>query len=468
MSLTDYKRAIYRRYNHAPHLEALDTALMQLTRFVETGGAEGVGRLIVEMPPRHGKTLSVSRLYPTWHLGRNPDHRVILVSYGADLAEKSGRAARNIVASKAYGEVFPAVSLARDSKSISAWDIEGRDGGMDVLGIGAGATGKGAHLLVIDDPIKNREQAESELWRDKVWESYTDDLYTRLEPGGAIIVMMTRWHEDDLIGRLLTREVGKWARLRLPALAEPDDPLGRSEGAALWPERYPANVLNDIGLTLGTYGWNALYQQAPRPREGAMFKRHWFPIVDAAAKTVRQCRYWDKAATEGGTGAASAGVLLAIGDDGLIYIEDAISEHLSAGARETLIKQVAQLDSQRHGGKSAVRIVTEQEPGSGGKESADSTIRNLMGYNVHADRPTGDKNTRLEPFAAQAEAGNVRLVRGDWNHAYIEEMISIPFGVRRDMGDATSGAFNQLASAGELTMTSEAPKGLADFFNGAL
>lgn len=403
------------------------------------------------MPPRHGKTLTVSRLYPTWHLGRNPDHRIILVCYGADLAEKSGRAARNIVGSKAYTDIFPTVALARDSKSISAWDIEKRDGGMDVLGIGAGATGKGAHLLIIDDPIKNREQAESEVWREKVWESYTDDLYTRLEPGGAVIVMMTRWHEDDLIGRLLKREPDKWACLRLPALAEPNDPLGRSEGAALWPDRYPVSVLNDIASTLGTYGFTALYQQAPKPREGAMFKRHWFKIVDAIPNNVRRVRYWDKAGTDGGHGAATAGVLMGANTDG-VYVENVVTGHLSSGAREALIKQTAQLDASKYGSRSAVRIWIEQEPGSGGKESAEATIRNLTGFVIHADRPTGDKNTRLEPFAAQAEAGNVYLLRGDWNESYIEEMISIPFGARRDQGDASSGAYNQLAVGKPLTV----------------
>lgn len=466
-NVTDYKRLIYRRYQHAPHLQALDTALMQVTRYVETQGRQGIGRLVVEMPPRHGKSLTNSRLFPTWHLGRNPDHRFMLVSYGADLAEKHSRVARNIVASPAYQRAFPGVTLAQDSKSVASWDIEGREGGMDALGIGAGATGKGAHVLNIDDPIKNREQAESEVMRQKIWDGYTDDLYTRLEPGGAVIITMTRWHEDDMVGRALSKTGEHWTRLRLPALAEPNDPLGRSEGAALWPDRYPLSVLNSIRETLGPYGWASLYEQNPRPREGATFKRSWFQIVDVAPSQLKSvARYWDKAGTSGGSGAATAGVLMGIGTDGLIYVLHVVTGHWSAGERERVIRQTAELDAARFGSQSRVRIYVEQEPGSGGKESAEATIRNLSGFVAYADRPTGDKDTRLDPLAAQAEAGNLRLVRGDWNAGYIDEMTSIPYGARRDQGDASSGAYNMLVGRDGRLAFGEMPSELADYFGG--
>src|SRR3970040_1511842 len=257
-NLTTYKRLMYRRSQHARHLEALDWHREKVPRYVETGGREGIGRLIVEMPPRHGKTVTVSLLSPTWHLGRNPDQRVMLVSYGATLAFKNSRAARNLIRAPRYQALF-GHQLSRDSAAVDSWSFEetpdraGQEGGADALGATGGASGKGAHVLILDDLVKNREEAESKLQRDKVWDGFKDDLETRLEPGGAIIVVMTRWHTDDVVGRLL-QEPG-WTRLRLPAIAEDDDPLGRQPGEALWPARYPIERLLDLPASRTPGSW---------------------------------------------------------------------------------------------------------------------------------------------------------------------------------------------------------------------
>jgi len=245
ISLTDYKPKIFRRYrqDEAGHLDRLDALLTRVSLYVKSGGThpDGIARLLIEMPPRHSKTLTVSKLYPTWHMGGNPDHRIMLTSYGKSLALKNSRFARNVIPSPVYQEMFP-ITLSKDSKAADAWDLEGFEGGIDAMGIAGAAAGKGAHVLIIDDPIKNREQAESAVYRDKLWTSYTDDFLTRLEPAGAIIMQMTRWHMDDLIGRVIKNEGlvengGAWQRLRLPAIAEDNDPLGRDEGEALWPWR---------------------------------------------------------------------------------------------------------------------------------------------------------------------------------------------------------------------------------------
>lgn len=365
------------------------------------------------------------------------------MSYGATLAEKNSRFARNLISSPRYVELYPEIRLSRDSKAADAWDLEGFEGGVDAMGIGGAVTGKGAHILIIDDPIKNREEAESETYREKVWDSFSDDLYTRLEPGGAVIIMMTRWHVDDLIGRVLESDPLKWHRLNLPAIND--------AGEALWSDRFPIEALRDIEKTLGSYSFNALYQQSPTLRDGNMFKREWFPIVDAVPVGVRRCRYWDKGGTDDG-GAYTAGVLVALHPNGQIFIEDVVRGQWSAGKREAVIKQTAMLDKTRLREGERYQIQVEQEPGSGGKESAQSTIANLQGFSVYADRPTGDKDTRLEPFAAQAEAGNVRLLRGTWNHDYLEELIAIPNGKYRDQGDATSGGFNALIGRRQLTV----------------
>jgi predicted phage terminase large subunit-like protein len=191
-------------------------------------------------------------------------------------------------------------------------------------------------------------------------------------------------------------------------------------------------------------GWSAEYQGVPRPLEGNRFKRHWFPIVDAVPYDATRVRYWDKAGTQDG-GAYTSGVLIAK-HEGRIYIENVVRGQWSAYERERTIKQTAEMDATQYGSKSAVKIYVEQEPGSGGKESAENTIRNLAGFSIYADRPSGDKDTRLDPFAAQAEANNVVMVRGIWNQDYVEEMVTIPNGTYRDQGDATAGAFNMLNS----------------------
>jgi hypothetical protein len=217
-------------------------------------------------------------MFPAWHLGRNPDHRIILASYGASLARKNSRYARNVVQLNRYRAVFPGVELADDSHAVDAWDIKGREGGLDALGVGGGVAGKGGNIIIIDDPVKSRVEAESKVYRDRTWDWFNDDLYTRREPGAATIAVMTRWHQDDLVGRLLKKQPGRWEMLNLPALAEGDDPLGREEGAALWPWRYPIEELDEIRYRLGMYAFASLYQQRPVPREGGLFK--WKDIED--------------------------------------------------------------------------------------------------------------------------------------------------------------------------------------------
>lgn len=447
IALTAYKHQIHKRYHHAPHLAALDALLTSVTRYVETQGREGIGRAIIEMPPRHGKTLSTSRLYPTWHIGRNPDHRAILVSYGADLAEKNSRAARNLIASPVYQGIFDNVRLALDSKSASAWDIAGREGGLDAMGIGGGVTGKGAHILIIDDPIKNREQAESETWREKVWDSYTDDLYTRLEPGGAVVVMMTRWHQDDLIGRLLLREPEKWHRLTLPAFAKENDPIGRETGAALWSTRYPLSVLEDIKSTLGAYSWSALYDQNPIPSEGGLFKRANFKLIDSAPRNLKkQKRFWDLALSEKTSADYTVGVLMGETTDG-----------------DTVVLDVRrfQVEWDDVVGRIAAVAVQDGEKVDVGVETAFFQTRavqkllkrpELHNHNIKGYKPDTDKFTRALPFAARVGAGMVFVVRGAWMEDYLAELCAFPLGANDDQVDASSGAYLMLDSRPPLTV----------------
>jgi predicted phage terminase large subunit-like protein len=259
-----------------------------------------------------------------------------------------------------------------------------------------------------------------------------------------MIVIMTRWHEDDLVGRILASDdAPNWTVLTLPALAEPNDPLGRPEGAALCPERFDEKALADIRLVMGEYAFGALYQQRPSPRTGNMFPRDKVEIIDAIpAGATKRVRYWDKAGTKDG-GKYSAGVRMSyipmgtLVGQGTIIVEDVVRGQWAADARNAVMQQTAKMD---HGCPQKV----EQEPGSGGKESAEFSVKLLAGSSVSVDRVTGDKVTRADPLSSQWKVGNVKLLRGDWNKAYLDEMEKAPNGTFVDQMDSSSGAFNHL------------------------
>lgn len=341
--------------------------------------------------------------------------------------------------------------ISRERAAVEDWETQ-QGGGVRAVGVGSGITGQGGNLVIIDDPIKNREEANSEVYRERVWEWYRDDLYTRLEPDAALVLIQTRWHDADLVGRILASDdAPNWTLINFSALAEEDDPLGREVGQSLCPDRYDEVALASIREVLGN-SFYALYQGRPRPQDGEMFKREWFKdIVDISPIEARRVRYWDKAGTSD-AGAYTAGVKIAE-YGGLYFIEDVRRGQWGSADREVIIKQTAQLDGVR------TSVYVEQEPGSGGKESAEATIRNLAGFIVHADRVTGDKVTRAEPLAAQAQAGNIKIVRGDWNNKYLDELTSFPSGRYKDQVDATSGAFNKIVV--QYMVTSSVIDGLA-------
>jgi len=388
-----------------------------------------IDRLMLFVPPRHGKSELATVRYPVWRMECDPTLPVIVGAYNKLLADSFSRKARRIAQ-----ERFP---LDDERRAADEWQTA-QGGVFRAAGVGTGITGKGARLVIVDDPVKSREEANSAAYRERVWNWYRDDLYTRLEPGGAVILIMTRWHEDDLAGRILASEdAANWTVVKLPALAEEDDPLGRQPGAALWPARFDETDLKRIRTVLGSQSFTALYQQRPTALEGGLFRRAWFDIVPAVPAQVRRVRYWDKAGTDA-DGDFTAGALIAADNDGLYYVADVVRGQWSALERERIIRQTAEMDGP------GVPIWLEQEPGSGGKESAQATIRSLAGWTVRAERVTGDKLSRAQPLAAQCEAGNVKLVRGPWNAAYLDELTMFPNGRNDDQVDASSGAFAKL------------------------
>lgn len=391
-----------------------------------------IDRLAIHMPPRHAKSETVTVRYPVYHLSRNPSASVLVTGYNERFARRFGRKTRNLAAE--YG-----LNLTDDAKAADEWHlIEG--GQLLTRGVGSPPTGVGFNRIVIDDPVRRREDADSEVYREKVWDWYTDDLYSRLEPGGAIVLVMTLWHEDDLGARAVASEPGKWHVLKLPAISD--------DGAALWPDRYPVDSLERIRDVMtreeGARSWEALYQQNPTPREGAFFKTHMIEIVDALPANLPCVRAWDMGATAGG-GDFTAGVKMAGPcKDGLFYVVHVERGQWDTAHRDRVICQTAAMDGTR------CRVRLPQDPGAAGKSLAASQVRMLAGYSVKAEPVTGQKETRADPLSAQVNAGNVRMIKGDWTRAFIEEFRSFPLGKHDDQVDAAADAFNDLAGNGPI------------------
>ncbi|MDB5295094.1 MAG: sle1 [Phycisphaerales bacterium] len=274
------------RFTLPPHIRHLGRKLVD----VALGRCP---RLVISEPPRHAKSTLASHWFPAWYLSLFPANRVMLAGYEATFAAAWGRRVRNTI--EAHGRTL-GVGLSADSAAADAWETTA-GGGMRTAGVGGPFTGHGGNVLIVDDPIKNSEEANSQTIRDKVWDWWLSTARTRLEPGGSILIVMTRWHEDDLVGRVLGQaddhpDGVPWEVLRLPALAEANDPIGRAPGEALWPDRYDAAALAAIRRDVGDYVWDALYQQAPPSLAGnaayAKFSTEPYPAgnVDAGLRLV--------------------------------------------------------------------------------------------------------------------------------------------------------------------------------------
>jgi predicted phage terminase large subunit-like protein len=388
-------------------------------------------RLMIFMPPRHTKTETVTVRYATYRMEHDPTMNVILGCYNQHLANRFSRKVKRLAETR--------IPLSKDRNAVEEWETA-KGGGFRAVGVGGGITGFGGNLIMIDDPVKSREEANSEIFRNKCWDWFNDDLYTRLEPNAAMILTMTRWHEDDLAGRLLKEmeEGGEhWDVVQLAALAEENDPMGREVGQALCPDRYDEEALERIKAR-GPHSFEALYQQNPTPKEGYFFDVSKLEFVDAAPADARRARGWDKAATQD-DGDWTAGIKIAA-KDGIFYIEDCVRGQWNTANRDRNIRQTAELDGR------ACHQIGEQEPGSGGKESAEAFIRLLSGFSVSNEKSTANKEERADPFSSQMNASNVRIVRGPWNKAFIEEYRTFPFGKHDDQVDGGSLAFNKLNS----------------------
>lgn len=473
--LNAYTGYVYPWFKSAAHHVLVNEKLMQVIRFIETGGKEGIGFLMIFEPPRHAKTTQVSRVLPSFLLGREPDSRVILASYGADLAQEDSRAVRDIVTGDRFNALFgqksryeAPVQLSDDSRSVGNWNLaDPHRGGVVAAGVGGGITGKGAHLLVIDDPFKNRDDAESEAYRKRVKSWWQSSAYTRLEPGGAVIITHTRWHQLDLAGDLLMEMASdpmapQWEVLFLPALALEEesypkteeefrenllkgiyipmaDPMGREGGHPLWPERYDAQRLESTRHTVGDYEFISLYQQLPRPASGGMFEEGDFIKTDKVPEGLTWYAYVDLALGESARSDLNVTGDVALDDKGNLYIRDVMEVRDLTNFLSALASRMKRED------KKGVIYGFESVSFQSLVLKEFRKNKDLAGVAMYPVKPIGSKEDRARAWHSRAKGKQVFLVRGEWNMSFINQVVSFPQGKHDDQVDSVSGGNQMIA-----------------------
>ena len=398
-------------------------------------------RLMVFMPPGSAKTRYASIMFPSWMLAQRSGIDMIGASYNGEYAEWISEQLMRVIRENA---AILGYSLLNDSKKF--WSTTNR-GQYRAAGAQGGITGRRADLVVLDDPIKGREDADSLTIREKVWSWYRAEVITRLKPGGRIVLIQTRWHPDDLAGRLLAAaEAGgdQWRVINLPAIAEQNDQLGRQPGEALWPEWEDQAALERKRLSVGDREWSALFQQRPAPREGTLFKRENFVILPAAPTTHGSIiRAWDLAATDAMHGSNpdyTVGMKIQRDPNGRIIVLDVIRFRGGPSQVEQTIVNTAHQDG------AGVRIGLPQDPGQAGKQQIAYLTKQLAGFTVSSSPESGSKETRAMPLASQVEVGNVALVQAPWKDILLDELADFPAGSHDDQVDAFSRGFAMLVS----------------------
>lgn len=404
-------------------------------------------RLMLFMPPRHGKSQIASIDYPAWHLGRNPKHEIIACSYSASLAMGFSRKVRTQLRSPEFTAVFPACELDPEVQAAEGWQTTA-GGGYVPAGVSGPITGKGAHVLVIDDPVKNREEAESANTQESIYDWYTSTAYTRLAPGGGILIIMTRWHDMDLAGRLLqaAKEGGdQWEVVCYPAIATEDEKY-RLQGEALHPARYPIEALHRIRNAVGPRDWEALYQQSPVSNEGDYFKRsemRFYSLHELKDKKLQYYATWDFAVGKKETNDYSVGLVVGIDNEDNIYIVDVWRGRWQS---DELVEKI--LDLYEKWKPSIVGVekgVIEMSIGP----FLDKRIeeRKLWEMFIEELKPgRRDKVARARAIQGRLQQGKVYFpADGPFTHTLIAEMLRFPSGEHDDQVDALAWAGHMLA-----------------------
>lgn len=413
---------------------------------LEAVAAGKIQDLLITIPPGCTKSITCSVAYPAWRWTHAPGRRFLTGSNEYDLSIRDAVACRRLVESDWYRERWGDVFRLTSDQNVKSWYENNRRGFRTATSVGSSVVGKKGDELILDDPNDTRD---SEVECRNVREWWKSAFYNRVNHAKKCsrIVIGQRTGVNDLQDYLI--ESG-FVHLNLPEEYDPEtryktvvgEDWRTTKGELLRPERFGLEQIAETIKVMGNRGYQTQYNQKALPEDGEMFKRSWFEIVGAAPANAHRCRGWDKGGTEGG-GDPSAGVLMAREGNGEFYVEDVITGQWSAGERNKIMKQTAAVDA---GAFKNYEIEIEQEPGSGGKESAEYSVKELAGYRVHVNKPnTGDKSFRARPMAIQAEAKNIKIVAGPWNRKFLDELTAFPFGVHDDMVDASVYAFNRLA-----------------------
>lgn len=412
-----------------------------------------IGNLMIFAPPRHGKSELVSRRLPPYLLAKFPGCKVLTTSHKHTMAAKNSRAARSIINSYKYRDLFPDVFL-EERKAVEEWQVS--NGGSYVCaGVDAGIQGEGFHFGIVDDPIKGRKAAESKTVRDSIWDWYRSDFYSRREKGAKILLINTRWHEDDLSGRLLEqmkedpKHADKWSVLSLPAISSgvKDDPLRRKKGEALWPGEFSKMELAKIKQTSGEYNWASMYQQTPVPAGGEKINREWFNIIDRAPEGLRWYRYWDLAVSEKQTADYVASIAMARDDFGNLYLRDMIRGQWSWPKTRKNMLNTCKIEDDY------VEMIGIEEAGQQRGFIDDLfSDHNFSKYSIISHKPDASKLVRALPWISKAEAGKVFIVRGNWVNPFLEECQHFTGHEDKhdDQIDAVSGAYWMVSKAGNV------------------
>ena len=400
---------------------------------------------MVNMPPGSAKSTYASVWFPAWAMAQRRDVDIIAASNIAATAEGFSRRVMGVV--REHG---PTLGYGLVREAVDDWTTTA-GGRYRATGVGGTIAGSRADLVLIDDPVKSREEAESKIVRDRQWDWFTADLRTRLKPNAGIVVIMTRWHEDDLGGRLLACQPDLWRLVSLPAIALPADPLGRAPGTFLWDDSYGfAQELRRIQAEYEAAGamrdWQALFQQQPRAAEGALFRTARVGLVEAPGAGAARVRAWDLAATAATSARDAdwtAGVLMARGPGGCFVVEDVVRLRGGPDQVEAAIAATASRDG------AGVPIHLPQDPGQAGKAQISYLARRLAGFRLAARPVSRTKGARAAPFASQLNVGNVSLLRAAWNRAFLEELTGFPAAAHDDQVDAASLAFEALIETPE-------------------
>lgn len=427
------------RWDYA-HFRAMQDVLDRVT-----SGA--IRRAYFQIPIRHGKTEHNTISYAVYRLEHNPRTRIIVGSYNQRQAEKFSREIRKLARLRG-------VVMSDERDAAGEWETAA-GGGVRAVGAGAGVAGVNADLILIDDPIGARDEAESPAHRDRVFDWITSDLLARAEPHTAVLFTMSRWHQDDPAGRLLDRQAALWHVLDLPAEAEPNDPLGRQPGEPLWPEFRSRAWLDEKRVELLDYGFASLLQGRPRPREGGMFKWEWWQLSDALPLGARVLRYWDMAGTrpsgKGSDPDYTAGALWARRPDQTSVLCHVKRFRVEVAARDAMIEAQARADIAQYG-RGKVTYWLEKQAGISGDDATRALVRRLqaVGLAVYTEHPTGSKAERATPLASAAMAGNIFLgpetVDEPWRDAFRLEAADFPFGKHDDQIDAAAAGYAKLTT----------------------